>query len=104
MLTHNDNEYPLFFSDIKFSPDGNWLIIHNGTYGSDNPEIIAFPIQKDNPMYLGKPVFLGKVLREGAKLLSSAWIEDPMTYVICDGKLLYSWELGKIKDRLEFKK
>jgi hypothetical protein len=104
ILMHSSQDSSLFCDNLQFSPDGNWLILHDGTYDDDNPEIVAFPIQKDNPMYLGKPVFLGKVLREGAKLLSSAWIEDPMTYVICDGKLLYSWELGKIKDRLEFKK
>ncbi|MBN1601305.1 MAG: hypothetical protein JW915_06835 [Chitinispirillaceae bacterium] len=97
------DKYNFFSRNLQFSPDGNWLIVHDGTYGSDNPEIVAFPIQKDNPMYLGKPIFLGKVMREGAKMLSHAWIEEPMKYVICDGKLLYSWELGKLNDRLKHK-
>ncbi|MBN1604946.1 MAG: hypothetical protein JW915_25285, partial [Chitinispirillaceae bacterium] len=104
ILGYKSSDDPLFLSDIIFSPDGNWIIIHDDTYGTDCPEIVAFPIQKDNPMYLGKPVFLGKVMREDAKMLSHAWIEEPMKYVICDGKLLYSWELGKLNDKLEFKK
>jgi hypothetical protein len=103
ILQHTLPDSSLYCSNLQFSPDGNWLILHDGTVDDTNPEIVVFPIKKDNPMYLGKPVFLGKVMREGAKLLSWAWIEEPMKYVICDGKLLYSWELEVIKDRLEHK-
>jgi hypothetical protein len=104
VLGLQNEKSPVYFCNMTFSPDGNWLILQDGTIDDKNPEIVAIPIQKDNPMYLGKPVFLGKAFREGATLKSFSWIEDPMTYVICDGKLLYSWELGKIKDRLEYKK
>jgi len=93
------------FSDIKklllwnfqISPDGEWLLFEDGSEDIDNPSYIAMPIDEDEEYFLGKPKMLGKVLRKNAGPVSSAWIEEPLSYVVSDGMVLYKWELNNLR-------
>jgi len=93
------------FSDIKemivnnfnFSPDGRWLTFWDYSEDLKNPSYIAMPIDEDEEYFLGKPKMLGKVLRKNAGPVSSAWIEEPLSYVVSDGMVLYKWELDNLR-------
>jgi len=93
------------FSDIKkliathfeFSPDGKWLVFRDGSEEPKNPMFIAMPVDEDEKYFLGKPKMLGKVLRKNAGPVSSAWIEEPLSYVVSDGMVLYKWELNNLR-------
>ena len=88
-------------SHFEFSPDGKWLLIKDYSRdppGSDNPDLYVFPVDSGNPMYLGSPLYLGNAGRVGAKKQESAcWIADPVSYVMCDGMVVYKWEMPKGK-------
>jgi hypothetical protein len=87
--------YPLI--DYTFSPDGKWLVCSDGTISFKNHEFVAIPIDEKNPLYLGKPIKLGGVLRKEAKgPTGTAWATDPTAFVMSDGLLLYKWDLGDI--------
>jgi len=83
-----------FLYNFQFSPDGKWLLIKD-LYGGNyqNPEMFVFPVEESNPAFIGKPIRLGKAFRQETKKVSSCWIADPCSYVVCDGMLLYKWEL-----------
>lgn len=93
------------FSDIKklllwgfqVSPDGKWLLFEDGSEDIDNPSYIAMPIYEDEEYFLGKPKMLGKVMRKNAGPVSSAWISEPLSYVVSDGMVLYKWELENLR-------
>jgi hypothetical protein len=85
------------YSDFTFSPDGKWVIFRDKTEGSDNPVFVTVPISSDNHLYLGKPIKLGKVLRQDAIAPEgSAWTTNPTAFVLSDGVLLYRWNMDKI--------
>jgi hypothetical protein len=85
------------YSDFTFSPDGKWVIFRDKTEGSDNPVFVTVPISTNNPLYLGKPIKLGKVLRQDAiGPEGSAWTTNPTAFVMSDGVILYRWNLDKI--------
>jgi hypothetical protein len=87
--------YPLL--NFTFSPDGKWLIGRDCTESDENPCFVAIPIDEKNPLYLGKPIKLGGVLRKEAKgPTGTAWATDPTAFVMSDGLLLYKWDLGDI--------
>jgi hypothetical protein len=89
-------------SQLTFSPDGKWLVFRDGSMrGNDlnssiNPVFVAVPINEKNPLYLGKPVKLGKVIREDATgPEGTAWTTNPTAFVMCDGMLIYRWNMDK---------
>ncbi len=89
-------------SQLTFSPDGKWLVFRDGSMrGNDlnssiNPVFVAVPINEKNPLYLGKPVKLGKVIREDATgPEGTAWTTNPTAFIMCDGMLIYRWNLDK---------
>jgi hypothetical protein len=88
-------------TDFQFSPDGNWLVFRDKSEAakqrSPNPKFIAIPVDGNREMPLGVPKELGRVLRENAKPTSTAWIIEPVSFVVSDGLMLYKWELGKLK-------
>jgi len=90
----------LICSHFQFSPDGKWLVFRDNSEiaikNADNPIFVALPVDDKNPMFLGKPKILGKVMRENARPTSTAWITKPLSFVVSDGKVLYKWELGKL--------
>jgi hypothetical protein len=98
---------PRQYSDFQFSPDGKWLVFRDETQyaklvddektAQQRPCFIAVPIDPQNPLFFGEPIYLGKTLRAGAEPQSSAWISDPLSFVVSDGLVLYKWELGSIK-------
>lgn len=91
----------LICSHFQFSPDGKWLVFQDNSeiaiQNVDNPTFVAMPVDGDNPMFLGKPKILGKVMRENARPTSTAWISKPLSFVASDGKVLYKWELNSLK-------
>ena len=68
------------------------------TESRENPIFISIPVSKESPNFLGNPLYLGKVLREGIMMEAKgcAWIKDPTSFVVTDGLVLYKWELGNI--------
>jgi hypothetical protein len=89
-------------SQLTFSPDGKWLVFRDGSIrgkdlkSCDNPVFVAVPISEKNSLYLGKPVKLGKVIREDATgPTGTAWTTKPTAFVMCDGMLIYRWNLDK---------
>jgi hypothetical protein len=88
---------PEIIGDFTISPDGKWLVCSDGTINEENPCFVAIPIDEKNPLYLGKPIKLGGVLRKEAKgPTGTAWATDPTAFVMSDGLLLYKWDLGDI--------
>jgi hypothetical protein len=98
--------HPKTYSDFQWAPDGKWLVFRDETqyqeynYGDltaeENPVFIALPINENNPMYIGEPLYLGKIMREKATPQSSAWIQKPVSFVVSDGLMLYKWDLDNI--------
>jgi hypothetical protein len=85
------------FSQFTFSPDGKWVVFRDETESTSKPDFVAIPVSPKNPLYLGKPVKLGKILREDAhETEGTAWTTNPTAYVVSDGMLLYRWNLDRI--------
>jgi hypothetical protein len=89
-------------SELTISPDGKWLVFRDGSMrgndlnSSDNPVFVAVPINEKKSLYLGKPVKLGKVIREDATgPEGTSWTTKPTAFVMCDGMLIYRWNLDK---------
>jgi hypothetical protein len=87
-------------SQLTLSPDGKWLVFRDGSmrgddlHSSDNPIFVAVPIDEKNPLYLGKPLKLGHGMREGNYgPTGTAWTTNPTAFVMCDGLLIYRWNL-----------
>ncbi len=90
------------YSHLSFSPDGKWLVFRDGTMrgknvdSESNPVFVAVPIDEKNPLLLGKPVKLGTAMREGAhEPKSTAWTTKPTAFVMCDGLVIYRWNLDR---------
>ncbi|MGA2508230.1 MAG: hypothetical protein ABSF80_12220, partial [Chitinispirillaceae bacterium] len=100
MFSKYANIQGLTCSGFEFSPDGKWLVFRDESEDvlqkTPSPTFVAMPVSADNPLFLGKPKFLGRVLRENARPTSTAWIQKPMSYVASDGKILYKWELENL--------
>ena len=92
-------------SHFEFSPDGKWLIFRDDSQmvlqTIENPIFVAMPVDGTREIPLGKPMILGKVLREGSRPTSTAWIKNPLSFVVSDGLVLYKWKLDSL--RREFK-
>jgi hypothetical protein len=92
------------YSNFNFSPDGKWCVFRDHTGDDQNPVFVAVPIDEKNPLYVGKPVKLGKVLREDASgPKGTAWTTNPTAFVMCDGQLIYRWNLDKYKQSIKVK-
>ncbi len=86
----------LIVSHFEFSPDGSWLVLRDGSEDPKNPIFVAMPVNGDEKLFLGKPKMLGKVMRENATPKSTAWISEPLSFVVSDGMVLYKWELNNL--------
>ncbi|MBN1757053.1 MAG: hypothetical protein JW863_01975 [Chitinispirillaceae bacterium] len=89
----------LSVSGFQFSPGGDWLVFRDNserTRSVTNPLFVAMPVDGSKQLPLGKPHILGKVLRENAYPTSTAWIKQPVSFVVCDGQVVYKWELGQL--------
>lgn len=90
----------LYVSDFQFSPDGRWLVFRDEsevTRSVTNPIFVTMPVDGSRKTPLGKPHILGKVMREYAAPTSTAWIKEPLSFVVCDGLVVYKWELDNLK-------
>jgi hypothetical protein len=91
----------LICSDFQFSPDGNWLVFRDESEAAIQerpvPKFIALPVDGRREMPLGIPKELGRIMRKNAKPSSTAWIKEPLSFVVSDGLVLYKWELNKLK-------
>jgi hypothetical protein len=80
-------------SHFEFSPDGRWLVFRDNSemvlQSFANPTFMAMPVVSRREMPLGKPMILGKVMRESARPSSTAWIKKPLSFVVSDGMVLY---------------
>ena len=98
------------YSHLSFSPDGKWVVFRDGSnrsndlYSSDNPVFVAIPINEKNPLLLGKPLKLGNAMRSDAiGPTGTAWTTNPTAFVMCDGVILYRWNLD-IYDQISLQK
>jgi outer membrane protein assembly factor BamB len=91
-----DSYKPGSYSNFTFSPDGKWLVFRDETGASNNPNFMAVPIsEKKDPLYLGKPINLGRVMRkESTGPTGTAWATGPTAFVMSDGAAIYKWNLG----------
>jgi hypothetical protein len=80
---------------MQLSPDGRWFVIKDGSARKEAHFFIAIPIDPDNPLYFGKPRLLGRHLGN-AESISTAWTENPLSFVACYGNTLYRWELDRL--------
>jgi hypothetical protein len=100
MFSKHANIKHLVCTQFEFSPDGKWLLFRDHSeyaiQNIDSPIFTVMPVSADNPLFLGKPKILGKVLAENARPTSTAWIQKPLSFVASDGKVLYKWELEKL--------
>jgi hypothetical protein len=74
-------------SRFEFSPDGDWLVFRDEseiTRSVTNPIFVAMTVDGSRQLPLGKPHILGKVMREYAYPTSTAWIKQPVSFVVCD--------------------
>ncbi len=90
------------YSHFTFSPDGKWLVFRDGSMRGDNvnssqnPIFVAVPVDKKLPFMLGKPIKLGNAMHEDAiEPKSTAWTTNPTAFVMCDGKMIYRWNLDR---------
>jgi hypothetical protein len=101
ILSPKSNLKGLKCSDFEFSPDGKWLVFRDNSkrvpHHVENPTFVAMPVDGTQEMPLGKPQILGKVMRENGRPTSTAWITKPVSFVVCDGQVLYKWELDDLK-------
>ncbi len=103
ILSQKPNLKGLKCSDFQFSPDGKWLVFRDNSEMVSqriaNPTFVAMPVDGSLEMPLGKPRILGKVMRENAGPTSTAWIIKPESFVVCDGQVLYKWELEGLVEK-----
>ncbi len=90
------------YSHLTFSPDGKWLVFRDGTTrgansnSENNPVFVAVPIDEKNPLLLGKPIKLGHAMREGIpEPTNTAWTTNPTAFTMCDGQMIYRWNLDR---------
>jgi hypothetical protein len=82
------------YDNFTFSPDGKWVVFRDHSKDSQNPVFVAVSIDEKNPLLLGKPIKLGRAIREGATgPTGTAWATGPTSFVMCDGAVLYKWNL-----------
>jgi hypothetical protein len=92
------------YSGFHFSPDGKWCVFRDYTGNYKNPVFVAIPINEKNPLLLGKPLKLGNAVRSDAiGPTGTAWTTNPTAFVMCDGMLLYHWNLD-IYDQISMQK
>lgn len=86
------------YSNFDFSPDGKWCVFRDHTGNSKNPVFVAVPINEKNPLLLGKPIKLGNAMRGDAiEPKSITWTTKPTAFIMCDGMLIYRWNLDRYK-------
>lgn len=82
------------YGEFTFSPDGKWVVFRDYSQNGDNPIFVAVPIDRKNPLYLGKPIKLGNAMRGDAiGPTGTAWTTNPTAFIMCDGIALYRWVL-----------
>ncbi len=85
------------YSGFQFSPDGSWLVFKDETNDMLKPVFIALPVIKDSPLFLGEPLYLGRLMTKDATPRMSAWTTDPLGFTISSGEHgLWKWDLGRV--------
>jgi hypothetical protein len=72
IYTANESINPNTFRFCEFSQDGSWMVFADATESNDNPMFYAFPVDEKYPLFIGKPVILGKAFREDGIMQSTA--------------------------------
>lgn len=94
------------YGRFSFSPDGRWLVFGHedlsedkaGNFygGKEQPFFVALPVDENNPLFFGEPIFLGRTLIKNNDLTSTAWSTNPTAFVAADGLCLYKWDIGNL--------
>lgn len=95
------------YGRFSFSPNGKWLVFGHEDMGTDQygnlgpggrrqPFFVALPVDEKKPFFFGGPIFMGRTLIKGNDVTSTAWANDPVSFVAADGVGLYKWDLGKL--------
>jgi hypothetical protein len=98
LLRENSLKKDHYFKHTQFSPDGKWLLMVD-IINRESPQYYVFPVEEDNPLFLGTPKHLRLPFEEkdgeeiGVQPKSIAWIAKPLSLVATDGKILYKWVL-----------
>lgn len=86
------------FDNFSFSQDGKWVTFRDYSNDGKNPVFVAVPIDEKLPFYLGKPIKLGNAMREDAiEPKSVTWTTKPTAFIMCDGMVIYRWDLDRYK-------
>ena len=92
------------YCNFSYSPDGKWVVFRDKSNDHKNPVFVAIPITEKNPLLLGKPLKLGNAMRSDAiGPTGTAWTTNPTAFVMCDGVILYRWNLD-IYDQISMEK
>jgi hypothetical protein len=105
LLKDNECKFvPLFggkeeihFKKFTFSPDGNWLVFSYTADYDAPPHYYYMKVNPKNPMFLEPPKYLGNIFaKKRVQPLTTAWSTKPLSFVVCDGKVIYRWNMEKV--------
>ena len=86
------------YSHFEFSPDGSWLVFRDESKSEERPVFIALPVDPGAPLFLGEPLYLGR-LKKGRQPTTTTWTTDPLGFVVAaDDYLIWKWDLGMTKE------
>ena len=90
-----------FTANFMLSPDGKWIVFRDDSDMKDGNTCYSFyalPVNAQNPLFIGKPVLLGKCISTEANVVSTTWMNDAAIFVAADDKKIYKWDLSLIKN------
>lgn len=82
--------------DFSFSHDGTRLVWKSKRKNSEPEERIKYWVAKVDdsiPGYIGKPQLLGSTYSDNTEPLTTAWAENPNTFVVSEMNGLYWWHV-----------
>jgi hypothetical protein len=93
----------MYYGGLSLSPDRKWVVFkhvdsnekgYKMIGGVDQPYYIALPVDSKNPLFVGEPVFLGRIQNKYGGECTTAWATDPVAFVAADKNRLLKWDLG----------
>ena len=92
-LSGAGTEHGRYYAGAEFSPDGRWLVLRDESADARQPVLMAAPVSEEQGGALGPPLVLGRTLL--GPLAATAWVTEPLSFVVCDGAALYRWRLDQ---------
>ncbi|MBC2695370.1 MAG: hypothetical protein HF982_08870 [Desulfobacteraceae bacterium] len=84
--------------NLEYSPDGKWLIFKDSTHKPAKYYLMS--VDPELPYFLGEPMLLGEVDQR----FSSAWISNPLSFVVSELDKLIKWDITSLYGRMLLKK